>query len=75
MSFMHWFNVEYWGPSWPNIFAPNVWTLIAVLVHLAVTWLQRERQHVQAQKRADERHEDMKQHVTETAGGADGNGD
>ena len=75
MSFLHWFNFEYWGPSWPNIFAPNIWTILAVLLHLAVTWVQRERQHHQSEARASERHEDMKQHVTNTIGGGDGQAD
>lgn len=61
---IHWFNVEYWQPSWPNIFAPNVWTILAVLIHLATTLIQRERQHREAEKRADQRHEDLKQHIT-----------
>lgn len=29
---IHWFNVEYWSVSWPNIFAPSFWTLLAVLI-------------------------------------------
>jgi hypothetical protein len=28
---LHWLNVEYWTASWPNIFAPSVWTLVGVL--------------------------------------------
>lgn len=51
-AFLHWLNVEYWAASWPNVFAPNVWTIAAVLLHLAVTWIQRERQHLQAMKEA-----------------------
>lgn len=23
---LHWADAEYWGQSWPNIFAPSVWT-------------------------------------------------
>jgi hypothetical protein len=53
---LHWLNVEIWGPMWPNVFSPNLWTLVAVLAHLAVTLAQRERQHL-----------DMKKHVTNTA--------
>lgn len=60
----HWLNVEYWAPSWPNIFAPNLWTILALLGHLLATLVQRERQHRESERRADERHEDMKQHVT-----------
>lgn len=29
---VHWINVEYWQPSWPNIFAPSAWTLFGILV-------------------------------------------
>lgn len=71
-AFLHWANVEYWGQSWPNIFSPNVWTLVALAVHLAVTLIQRARQHHDSEKRADERHEDMKQHVTDTATESEG---
>lgn len=71
---IHWFNVEYWAPSWPNIFAPNLWTMLAVLGHLAATLAHRERLHREAERAADARHEDMKQHVTNAAGGSDGNG-
>ena len=63
-ALLHWVDVEYWGQSWPNIFSPNVWTLVALAVHLAVTLMQRARQHREAEKRADERHDDMKRHVT-----------
>lgn len=66
-AFLHWANVEYWGQSWPNIFSPNVWTLVAIVLHLAATLVQRERQHREAEKAADERHDDMKQHVTNAA--------
>jgi len=65
----HWLNTELWGPMWPNIFSPNVWTLIAIAAHLAATLIQRGRQHREAEKRADERHDDMKQHVTKAGGG------
>lgn len=27
---LHWLNIEYWGASWPNIFAPSVWTLLGI---------------------------------------------
>lgn len=64
---LHWLNVEIWGPMWPNVFSPNIWTLAALVVHLAVTLVQRERQHRDSERRADERHKDMKKHVTDTA--------
>lgn len=70
--FLHWANVELWGPMWPNVFSPNAWTIAALVLHLAVTLAQRERQHRDSEKRADERHEDMKQHVTKQAGGGSG---
>lgn len=64
-----WLNVHLWGPMWPNIFSPNVWTIAAVLLHLLVTLAQRARHHLEAERRANERHEDMKKHVTDTLGG------
>ena len=69
----HWLNTELWGPMWPNIFSPNVWTIVAVACHLLATLAQRARHHYESERRADERHEDMKQHVTNAAGGSDGN--
>lgn len=32
-AIIHWFNTEYWFPSWPNIFAPSVWTLLGIAYH------------------------------------------
>jgi hypothetical protein len=65
----HWFTADYWPPSWPNIFSPNIWTIAGILLHLIVTMVHRERLHRDAEKRAGERHEDLKQHVTGTLGG------
>lgn len=59
---IHWLNVELWSPMWPNMFAPSAITLAAVLVS-----------HVKAARQRERHHEDMKQHVTATAGGSDGN--
>lgn len=66
---LHWLNTELWGPMWPNIFSPNVWTLVALVLHLAATLLQRARHHQDSERRADERHDDLKKHVTDTMGG------
>lgn len=68
-TLLHWLNVELWSPLWPNMVAPNVWTIAAVLCHLLATLAQRARQHLEAERRADERHEELKQHVTKTLGG------
>jgi hypothetical protein len=69
-AFLHWLNVELWSPMWPNVFAPNIWTIAAVVLHLLATLAQRARHHREAERRADERHEELKKHVTSTAGGA-----
>jgi len=29
---LHWLNTELWGPLWPNVFAPSVWVLPAVVI-------------------------------------------
>ena len=71
---LHWLNTELWGPMWPNIFSPNVWTITAVLCHLLATLAQRGRQHREAEKRADERNKELKQHVTDTLGSGNGAG-
>ena len=70
---LHWVSML-WGPMWPNIFSPNAWTLIGIALHLLITLVQRERHHRESEARADERHEDMKQHVTDThqGGASDG---
>jgi hypothetical protein len=47
---LHWLNTELWGPMWPNIFSPNVWTIAAILIHLLVTLAQRERHHREMKK-------------------------
>lgn len=63
----HWLNTELWGPMWPNVFAPNIWTILAVIAHLAVTMIQRERHHREAEAAAALRHSDLKAHITSTA--------
>lgn len=67
-AFLHWLNVELWSPMWPNIFSPNIWTLVALVLHLLITVIQRARQHHESEKRADERHEELKAHVTGALG-------
>lgn len=54
----HWLDVELWGPMWPNMFAPSVITLLAVIVS-----------HVKAHRQRERHHEELKQHVTAAAGG------
>lgn len=27
-----WFNTEYWGTSWPNIFAPSIYTILGFVL-------------------------------------------
>lgn len=29
---IHWLNQDVWGPMWPNIFAPSVFTLLGIVV-------------------------------------------
>ena len=53
----HWLNVELWAPMWPNMFAPSASTLAAVIIG-----------HVKATRQRQRNHEDMKRHVTDTAG-------
>lgn len=57
----HWLNTELWGPLWPNVFAPSVWVLPAVVIS-----------HVKAARQRERHHQDMKQHVTAATGGSDG---
>jgi uncharacterized protein (DUF1800 family) len=47
-----WLDVHLWGPMWPNIFSPNIWSLAAIAAHLAVSMVQREQQHRDAMKEA-----------------------
>ena len=67
----HWL-AGLWSAMWPNVFSPNIWSLLAIAGHLLATLAQRARQHREAEQRADERHEELKQHVTDTMGGAGG---
>lgn len=53
---LHWLNVEFWSPMWPNMFAPSLVTLPVVIVT-----------HVRASRQRRRNHEDMKQHVTDAA--------
>jgi hypothetical protein len=45
MTLLHWLNVEYWTASWPNIFAPSIWTLLGIVVA-----------HIHLMKRQDRHH-------------------
>ena len=53
-----WLNVHLWGPMWPNVFAPSVFTLLGITAS-----------HVKAARQRQRHHEEMKQHVTNTLGG------
>lgn len=47
----HSINLDLWGPMWPNVFAPNFWTLVGVAAsHLHLSRLQRKHhdEHMQA---------------------------
>lgn len=44
-AFFHWLNVEYWTASWPNIFAPSVWTLLGLAAHHVSIKNMHERHH------------------------------
>jgi hypothetical protein len=50
-----------WNDLWPNTVAPSAWTLLAVVTS-----------HVKAARQRERHHQDMKQHVTNTAGAASG---
>jgi len=54
---LHWLNVEIWGPMWPNVFAPSIFTLIAVILA-----------HIKTHRHQKKQHEDLKRHVTEQIG-------
>jgi hypothetical protein len=58
---LHWLNVEFWSPMWPNTIAPSAWTLAAVAVA-----------HVRASRQRQRNHEDLKKHVTKTASESEG---
>lgn len=53
-----------WSEYGPNVVSPSAWTIVALVIG-----------HVKAARQRERHHEDLKQHVTATAGGADGNGD
>jgi hypothetical protein len=50
-ALLNWLNTEYWGQSWPNIFAPSIWTLLGIgLSHLSLRRLHKKQhaEHMQA---------------------------
>jgi hypothetical protein len=51
-----------WDQLWPNVIAPSAWTILAVVIS-----------HIRAARQRERHHQDMKQHVTNAAGGSDGN--
>jgi hypothetical protein len=57
---LHWLNTELWSPLWPNMVAPSLWVLPAVVIS-----------HVKSARQRERHHEDMKQHVTKAVGGTD----
>lgn len=54
-----WLNVHLWGPMWPNVFAPSVFTLLGIAAS-----------HIRSARQRRKQHEELKQHVTDTLGGA-----
>lgn len=50
----HWL-AALWGALWPNVFAPSLWTILAVGAA-----------HVRASRQRARQHADMKKHVTDT---------
>lgn len=60
MSHLH----ALWNDLWPNTVAPSLWTLLGIGAH-----------YVASRRQARKHHEDMKQHVTNTAGGPSGQAD
>lgn len=50
----HWLNVHLWAPMWPNMFAPSMITLAAVVIS-----------HVKARRHRERQHEDLKRHVSQ----------
>jgi hypothetical protein len=48
-----WLDRDLWQPMWPNMFAPSVITLAAIVIS-----------HVRRSRQARRHHEDLKAHVT-----------
>jgi hypothetical protein len=53
-AFLSWLNIHLWGPMWPNMFAPSMVTLTAVIVS-----------HIKAARQRERHHDDMKKHVSQ----------
>ena len=43
----------FWNDLWPNVVAPSLWTLLAVIVS-----------HLKRTRQAERHHQEMKEHVT-----------
>lgn len=51
---IHWLNVEIWGPMWPNIFAPSIFTLFGILIS-----------HIKMHRHINKKHAETKAHVSD----------
>ena len=49
---IHWLNTELWAPMWPNMFAPSVITIGAVIIS-----------HIKARKGHEKRHQEIMGHI------------
>lgn len=50
---LHWLNFEYWQQSWPNIFAPSVWTLAGIALAHWRTRVHLARHHQELREHVD----------------------
>jgi len=50
---IHWLNIHLWGPIWPNMVAPSVWTLFGISLS-----------HFRMKKHVNTKHDELKAHVT-----------
>lgn len=58
------FLTNLWNQMWPNVFAPSIFSILAVLVsHLKRAQTARE-QHAELRRHVDNKHEEMKAHIT-----------
>jgi hypothetical protein len=64
-ALLHWLNTEYWGQSWPNIFAPSIYTLPAVVIAYFKSKQHRNKLHADLTQQVTAQHESLKQHVTD----------
>jgi hypothetical protein len=58
------FIYNLWDMMWPNVFAPSVFSLFAIILSHIKRGQVNKRQHAETRAHIDRKHEEMKAHIT-----------